>query len=66
MKCRICRKTSDDVQDRWSFGIEAGKLCTTCCSKYSDNCGLDGGQGRVEDLDEFERGGYDAVYGESQ
>ena len=62
--CTSCGELKEDVQQRYSFGIYAGRLCTECCSKYRDNCGIGESQGRVEDLDEFERGGYDAIDGD--
>lgn len=63
--CTSCgERKPDEVQERYSFGIYAGRLCKSCCSKYRDNCGIDGEQGSVEDLDEFQRGGYDAIDGE--
>jgi len=62
--CTSCGEPKEDVQERYSFGMYAGRLCTECCSKYRDNCGIGESQGRVEDLDEFERGGYDAIDGD--
>lgn len=64
MICTSCGNEKQDVERRWSFGFYAGRLCESCCMKYRDHCGLDQSQGRVEDLAEFEYGGYDAVYGE--
>ena len=64
MICTGCGEERDDVQDRYSFGIYAGRLCVPCCGKYRDNCGIDQDQGRVEDLDEFEYGGYAAIEGD--
>lgn len=62
--CSGCGSVGDDVQERYSFGIYAGRLCLKCCGKYRDNCGEGRDQGRVEELDEFQRGGYDAIDGE--
>jgi hypothetical protein len=64
MICTSCGEEKDDVETRYSFGIYAGRLCKKCCMKYRDHCGIDQNQGRVEDLDEFEAGGYEAIYGE--
>jgi len=64
--CNGCNKEKPDVEERHSYGITAGRLCIECCSTYEDNCGLDGKQGKVEELDEFMLGGYDAIYGEDE
>ena len=61
--CTSCGTTEGDIAPRYSFGIYAGRLCVACCGKFRDNCGVGQEQGRVEDLDEFAHGGYDAVYG---
>ena len=51
--CSSCGKVdADDVEERSSFGVYAGRLCTKCCGTYRDNCGLDGDQGDPADLDE--------------
>jgi len=63
-RCTRCGEVSDDVEERHSFGIYAGRLCTQCCSSYRDNCGVDQEQGRPEDLDEVFVGGMDAYDGE--
>ena len=39
-----------DVEQRYSFGIYAGHLCTACCRSYRDHCGLDRPQGDQRDL----------------
>lgn len=62
--CTSCGKERPDVEERYSFGFYAGRLCVPCCRKYKDQCGLDQGQGDVRDLHEFEAGGWDAVDGE--
>jgi hypothetical protein len=73
--CPRCHKEKEDVEDRYSYGIYAGRYCSECAYKvFRDHCGLvkddrgnivEGGeQGAVEVLDEFEIGGYDAIYGE--
>ena len=62
--CTSCGEERDDVERRYSFGFYAGRLCEDCCRHYRDHCGIDQPQGAVEDLHEFEYGGYDAVYGE--
>lgn len=64
MICTSCGEERDDVERRYSFGIYAGRLCEDCCHTYRDHCGLDQPQGAVEELAEFELGGYDAIYGE--
>lgn len=62
--CTRCGEERSDVERRWSFGFYAGRLCEKCCMTYRDHCGLNGSQGRVEDLYEYEYGGYSAVYGD--
>ena len=66
MKCRRCGEEKPDVDLKYSFGFPAGYMCDKCgYDAYTDHCGLTpAGQGRVEDLYEFEYGGYDAIYGE--
>jgi len=65
--CGGCGKTSDDVEERYSFGIYAGRYCVPCCSTFADHCGVhDGRQGDVTTLHEFEAGGWDAIDGESE
>lgn len=64
MICTSCCEERDDVDLRYSFGFYAGRLCEECCMKYRDNCGLDQDQGIVEELAEFEYGGYYAIDGE--
>ena len=62
MKCDCGR---GKVEIQYSFGFYAGKMCDKCAyERYADHCGIGGKQGRVEDLAEFEVGGYDAIYGE--
>lgn len=74
--CTRCGHEKEDVEERYSFGIYAGRLCAKCAyDSYRDHCGLvktrdgryveEGEQGAVEDLAEFELGGYDAVEGET-
>jgi hypothetical protein len=53
-----------DVEPRYSFGEYAGRLCPECCRKFRDHCGIDQGQGDPTELDEFARGGRDAIEGE--
>ena len=50
--CGKCHKLSSEIEERYSFGIYAGKLCDECCSGFQDNCGLDQPQGSPNDLDE--------------
>ena len=40
-RCTGCgEENRTDVEERYSFGIYAGRLCVPCCSKYRDKCGL--------------------------
>ncbi len=52
-RCTRCGMARNDVEERYSFGVYAGKLCISCCAGYRDNCGLDQGQGdpRVLELE---------------
>lgn len=54
MFCSRCGEELDDVEERYSFGVYAGRLCRRCAiDGYVDHCGLiDGGQGNPTDLDE--------------
>lgn len=51
VRCWLCGKKSENVEDRYSFGVYAGRLCLECCFKYRDHCGIDGEQGRPEELE---------------
>lgn len=53
-ECPRCHKLRPDVDERYSFGVYAGVMCTDCAkSGYRDQCGLgDEGQGDPADLDE--------------
>ena len=73
--CTRCGEDKPDVERQFSFGIYAGRMCNQCAyDAYRDHCGLsknaageiveEGEQGAVEDLDEFQRGGYVAITGE--
>ncbi len=48
-RCTRCGMARNDVEERYSFGVYAGKLCISCCAGYRDNCGLD--QGRISFTD---------------
>lgn len=60
--CSRCRQPKDDVLERYSFGIYAGKMCDDCAYRgYRDHCGLvrnpdgtysEGRQGDPNTLDE--------------
>lgn len=53
MRCTSCGRERNDVEERYSFGIYAGRLCEDCCYKYRDHCGIDQPQGNpYTDLDE--------------
>lgn len=52
-ECPKCHEERNDIAERYSYGIYAGKFCEDCCSTYRDNCGLNGEQGDpYTDLDE--------------
>lgn len=50
--CTRCNTAGDDVEERYSFGIYAGRLCVCCCFAYRDHCGIGREQGRQEELEE--------------
>jgi hypothetical protein len=51
-RCTKCGEESRDVEERWSFGYYAGRLCRECCYSYRDHCGIDQEMGLPSDLDE--------------
>ena len=51
-ECSRCHNKSDDIQERYSFGVYAGVFCEECCMSYRDHCGIDQEQGLPCDLDE--------------
>jgi len=51
-RCTRCGKIKLNVDERYSYGVYAGRLCDDCCSGYRDNCGIDQEQGDPRDLDE--------------
>lgn len=51
MRCTKCSKEKTDVEERYSYGVYAGRLCTKCCYSYRDHCGIDGPQGSPEELE---------------
>ena len=51
--CSHCGESKpEEVKERYSFGVYAGRLCVSCCSTYRDNCGIGQDQGNPADLDE--------------
>lgn len=53
-ECGRCHEQKPGAkQERYSFGVYAGRMCEECAySRYRDHCGLDGKQGSAADLDE--------------
>lgn len=49
--CTRCGST-EEVEERYSFGIYAGRLCKECCYGYRDHCGIDQEQGNPYTLEE--------------
>ena len=37
-ECSRCHNKSDDIQERYSFGVYAGVFCEECCYSYRDHC----------------------------
>jgi hypothetical protein len=50
--CSGCGHYLPDVEERWSFGVYAGKLCRRCCLGFKDHCGIDQPQGDPSELTE--------------
>jgi len=50
-KCSQC-ESKDDVKERYSYGVYAGRLCKKCCLSFQDHCGIDQPQGNPQELDE--------------
>ena len=53
MRCTSCGQVRDDVEERYSYGVYAGRRCVECCGKFRDRCGLDGEQGDPRELEEM-------------
>lgn len=51
LRCSRCGEKKNDIEERYSYGIYAGRLCVNCCSGYRDNCGLDQPQGDQRELE---------------
>jgi len=53
--CFKCGKNKDTVEEQYSFGVYAGRMCRECAIKgYRDHCGLlDGEQGNPRELEEM-------------
>ena len=54
-ECPRCERRTDDLDERYSYGVYAGVMCPDCArSGYRDACGLGPGgrQGNPADLDE--------------
>lgn len=49
-QCTRCGSTKQ-VEERYSFGVYAGRLCRSCAMGYSDHCGIDQPQGDWRDLE---------------
>ena len=51
--CSKCGTENSDIEERYSFGIYAGNLCTACAMKYRDHCGIDQPQGTRQELEDL-------------
>jgi hypothetical protein len=49
--CTRCGREAR-TEERYSYGVYAGRLCLECCRSYRDNCGVGQPQGSPNDLDE--------------
>lgn len=50
-RCSRCGQEPGDIEERYSYGVYAGRLCRKCCLEYRDHCGIDGRQGQPEELE---------------
>lgn len=50
--CSRCQ-SEENVRERYSFGVYAGRLCRDCATGYRDHCGIDQPQGRPEELEQL-------------
>ena len=62
--CFKCDEKKDTVEEPYSFGVYAGRMCRECAiNGYRDHCGLlDGHQGNPADLDEYPDHYYEEEY----
>jgi hypothetical protein len=53
--CRKCGEEKDTVEEQYSYGVYAGKMCRECAiNGYRDHCGLlDDEQGDPRELEEM-------------
>jgi hypothetical protein len=52
-ECPSCQKLSSTVEEQFSYGIYAGKMCRMCAtSKFNDTCGHEQPMGNVRELDD--------------
>lgn len=52
-RCTRCGEEKTDVEERYSYGVYAGRLCLECCFTYTDHCGIDQLQGSPRELEEM-------------
>ena len=53
VECPSCQKMSTTVEEQFSYGIYAGKMCRICAtSKFNDTCGQEQPMGNVRELDD--------------
>ena len=52
--CPKCKESGQEVCERYSFGVYAGKMCETCAVRgYRDRCGIGRPQGTQAEIDEI-------------
>jgi hypothetical protein len=52
-ECPSCQKMSKSVEEQFSYGIYAGKMCRTCAiTKFRDGCGHNQPMGNMRELDD--------------
>jgi hypothetical protein len=52
-ECPSCQKLSSTVEEQFSYGIYAGKMCRICATnKFNDTCGHEQPMGNVRELDD--------------
>jgi hypothetical protein len=53
VECPSCHRMSTTVEEQFSYGIYAGKMCRMCAtSKFNDTCGHEQPMGNVRELDD--------------
>ena len=58
IECTSCGQLRNDVEERYSFGYYAGRMCVECATtKFRDGCGIDQPEGDPRELDDYNNDG---------